>query len=215
LELLFNQDSLNSHLKKEQINDVIEIKIIYSFGFINDYIVVIKTQDEIHFMPVLSNGTKYGGFEHIKIYSMEEFKKLCDPQMCELIILGETIECAQPPIMEYGNTYLPLRVFLEHLGYVVEWEEKTKTIIFFNDDNLYSFIADSNENPYGFISKNGKTAAYSCGFRIVNGRTLVYNMFIPFLWSELNVFIRENNDEHSLTVIHQSCDDDFCKRYRQ
>ena len=214
LELLFNQKSLYEYLEKNKISDIKEIKIIYAPVFRSGYIVLIKTEGEIYFMTVLNNGDKYSGFEHEKIYSFDEFKKLCEPQPCTVTIFNEPIECDQPPIMEYGITYLPLRACFEYLGFTVEWDQETKTATCYNDNDTYTYVADNTLNPYGYLSKNGKNITYSVGFRMVNGRILVYDLFVSLLVSEFDVWFINNYDTHEVTVIHQSCDDDFCKKYR-
>ena len=214
LVTLFSKKMLYEHLEKNQVTNVKETKIIYASGFIKGYIVLIKTEDEIYFMTVMIDGTKYGVFEHERVYSLNEFKKLCEPQPCTLTIFNELIDCDQPPIMEFGITFLPLRACFEYFGFTVEWDQETKTATCYNDNDTYTYVADNTLNRYQYVYKNGEQIMYSAGFRMVGDRILICNLFTLFLWHELGIYIREDRDNHAVIVIHQSCDDDFCKKYR-
>ena len=202
LEILFDKAYLLRHLNENLKTDIDAYWIMYMNSFIDGYIVIVSHNDTLSFMPVLSGHETYGGFADKTIYSWDEFAKLCEPKECTLIVNEVTIECDQPPIMHYGLVKFPLRGLLENLGFVVDWDGATESVIFSKGSDIYSYGTNKSKNPTGNILKNGVSkAGGTCS--IVNGRTMVDGLFIQFLVREFNINIEGDANTHTVIVTNK------------
>ncbi|NLN49035.1 MAG: AMIN domain-containing protein [Clostridiales bacterium] len=90
-----------------------------------------------------------------------------------LIVLGEVIKTADPPIIEKGNIYLPIRAVSEALGYSMDYNSKTKII----DIKKNSFAIKLTVGSKNAIV-NGKKILLDRAPYLVNGRAYVPETFI-------------------------------------
>lgn len=201
LEILFDKVYLIQHLNENLKSDIDSYWIVNISAFIDGYILVIKYGDTLSFMPVLSGHELYGGFADKTIYSCDEFAKLCEPKDCTFIVNDITVECDQHPIMHYGMVKFPLRSLFENLGFDVDWDGATESVIFSKGDDTYSYGTNKSKNPTGNIIKNGiAVRGFSC--QIVNGRTMIQDSFNT-LGTDFGITILADSDAHVVTVTSQ------------
>jgi hypothetical protein len=92
------------------------------------------TQDQVkayfksHCKDILSNGFDIQSGWGIPI--MGDSKTIIKIQIGSnsMVVNGDSITVAQPPVLINGNTMIPLRPVLESLGAKVGWDQTTKTI---------------------------------------------------------------------------------------
>lgn len=90
-----------------------------------------------------------------------------------LIVLGEVIKNIEPPIIEKGKVYVPIRVVSEALGYNMEYNSKTK-VIDIKKGSFYIKLTVGNKNAM----VNGKKVELDKAPYLVNGRAYVPDTFI-------------------------------------
>lgn len=188
LEMLFDKEYLEQYLQETVGSNVDEYMIISMNRFFDGYIVVISHDMTLSFMTVFNEGQTDSEFIDKKIYSQEEFIELCKPKDCTLVVNNKEIVCDQPPITHYGIVHLPLRSTLEGLGYSVNWDEETYSVIFSDDSNTYKYVTNRDINRIGKIQKNGVSVSGGTCLTI-NGRTMVDNFFMQFLCREFDLSI--------------------------
>lgn len=199
LDILFDKTYLSQYIKEKLRSNYDNYWIVSMPSFIEGYTVIIEHNGMLSYMPVLSGYEVYGGFVDKKIYSSDEYTQLCAPKDCTFIINGKTIESDQLPIMQYGRVKFPLRSLLEHLGFNVDWNAETESVIFMSEKNSYIYSTNKKNNPTGNILKNGELKAGGL-CTIENGRTMVDNLFVQFLCKEFNLSITGDTDKHIITV---------------
>ena len=125
---------------------------------------------------------------------------------CTFIIDGVVIETDQPPVMQVINRrcYVPLRALLENIGYTVDWDDETKSVIFSKGDDIFIYTPiEISASPSGVIYKNGNEEPIVAGaYVMMNWRVMVnnYDWTLGTLQIELGIRISLDWENHVVTV---------------
>ncbi len=80
---------------------------------------------------------------------------------------------SSPPVIKDGTTYVPMRTFLEALGYTVDWDDDTKTVTATGKDRHLQLTLYQNQ-----ASVNGQTVSLSTPAYLQDGITMVPLRFL-------------------------------------
>ncbi len=96
------------------------------------------------------------------------------------------------PVIENGNTLVPIRFLFEQMGADVDWEQSTQTATISQNNTTISF--DIN-NPVARV--NGKNATMNIPAQLINGKTMVP---VRFLSEELGYTVNWDGDKRIITI---------------
>ena len=85
-----------------------------------------------------------------------------------IFVNGYFVDSDADPVIENGRTLVPVRIISEKLGYKVDWEESTKTVIISNDSKNIKFTIGRNTYTDNYIE-----IPSDVGVKIINNRTMV------------------------------------------
>lgn len=85
-----------------------------------------------------------------------------------IFVNGYFVDSDADPVIEDGRTLVPVRIISEKLGYKVDWEESTKTVIISNESKNIKFIIGRNT-----YTDNEIEIPSDVGAKIIDNRTMV------------------------------------------
>lgn len=85
-----------------------------------------------------------------------------------IFVNGYFVDSDADPVIENGRTLVPVRIISEKLGYKVDWEESTKTVIISNESKNIKFTIGRNT-----YTDNEIEIPSDVGAKIINNRTMV------------------------------------------
>lgn len=85
-----------------------------------------------------------------------------------IFVNGYFVDSDADPVIENGRTLVPVRIISEKLGYKVDWEESTKTVIISNDSKNIKFTIGRNTYTDNYIEIPSDVRV-----KIINNRTMV------------------------------------------
>lgn len=85
-----------------------------------------------------------------------------------IFVNGYFVDSDADPVIEDGRTLVPVRIISEKLGYKVDWEESTKTVIISNESKNIKFTIGRNT-----YTDNEIEIPSDVGAKIINNRTMV------------------------------------------
>lgn len=85
-----------------------------------------------------------------------------------IFVNGYFVDSDADPVIENGRTLVPVRIISEKLGYKVDWDEGTKTVIISNDSKNIKFTIGRNTYTDNYIE-----IPSDVGVKIINNRTMV------------------------------------------
>lgn len=85
-----------------------------------------------------------------------------------IFVNGYFVDSDADPVIESGRTLVPVRIISEKLGYKVDWEESTKTVIISNESKNIKFTIGRNTYTDNYIE-----IPSDVGAKIINNRTMV------------------------------------------
>ena len=86
---------------------------------------------------------------------------------------GKAISFDTAPCLDNGRVLLPMRGILESLGYTVEWQNDTKSVLATNSETSILMPLGSKS-----VTVNGKSVSVDAPAKLVSGRTLVPLRFL-------------------------------------
>ncbi|GGH27483.1 copper amine oxidase N-terminal domain-containing protein [Paenibacillus segetis] len=90
--------------------------------------VVFVSSDAFNATPELGFGYLSGTIDNLIIYESNEKTAYFTVGNEKVETVSNTIEAKHPPFIKNKMTYVPLRLVAETFGYVVNWDQETKTV---------------------------------------------------------------------------------------
>ncbi len=165
----------------------------------------------VHFNRCLFEGNLSTEFKEVRSYSGSAYADI-PMTLNECVFTGNEWETAikvkiaqedysyncyfadQRPIILEGRTMIPVRGLLENLGYDINWDDATKTVIiksYMNDDELRVTVGSN------VIYKNGEAITIDVPATIMNGRTMIP---VRAIVEAFGYKIEWNESERTVTV---------------
>ena len=125
------------------------------------------------------------------------------PDGIQVIVDEQNLVFDQPPIIENGHTFVPLRVIFEALGARVDWNNATRTVTAIKDDVTVALTIGDD-----ILYRNGVGIKLDVQGRIANGRTLVparavaesFGAYVDWDIANRTVIIDSNNGSYKAAV---------------
>jgi hypothetical protein len=183
IETLCSDLLMEQFMKNNGLQDVISVKIFDKVSFIGGFFARIETKNGIYFAIFMSGYDEYNWLLNQRIFTAEEFYKLCISSDVKVIVNDVEVSCATPLTMNFGSTRIPLVPVLEALGFNVRWDDESETLIFVRGNDTYEYYFKTGSGDISLrnkIYKNGKmwrdvmaTPGSGPGAGITNGVIMV------------------------------------------
>ena len=109
-----------------------------------------------------------------------------------VVLNGKPISFDTAPYLDNGRVLVPMRGILESLGYTVEWQNDTRSVLATNNDTRILMPLGSKT-----VTVNNKSVSVDAPAKLVSGRTLVP---LRFLAEYCGAEVVWNNTEKTVTI---------------
>lgn len=218
--LCADRDVQQELLAQHGVEDKIKYSFLYDVNFFAEhtfgkrFILMIRTENEFYYVPIFFDHEEYRGVQNERVYTRDGFIKTLTREY-KLVMFGEEIDCDVKPMGMMERILLPLRAYLEGLGYTVTWKGDTRDILFEYQGQKYRIHLEEGAEGDGTVYKmvdgkevtTDKNLGYipDVGYIIKNGRTMIWKGSggIMFFAGWLERY--ERNDEYITHTDYDNC----------